>query len=655
MAYDIFQLVLDFQQDPAHFSGLIGPDKPLPEDFGKLLEEVAAMETSGQESDHPEALISATAFFVERVLFMPGGDFYRHLGVDRHATQDQIRKHYHLLMHLFMLDREDMAEDWSAEFADCINRAYSILRDPAKRRKYDIHLAGQNPHVGGGAAKEDGGNSFARSIVSFAKARNVSHSERKSHKAEDVSGEPLLHQGAVSGGAASENIVMNSAVAPIQEEDSFIADSIERAYSDISTRVSSANDAPPQPEAGTAAEMERSDDYPRGGVAPVLVDDDLGSGVEAAYQRRSQSSGTSTRWGIILVLLFVVAGGMAAIYEYQIAPGQLSGLFSRESQTMSMTDKRPEVAPAPAPESESAVVVQEETPATSLERQAPDAGPEEPLPVTVEVPVEEAKQDEETASVVSGLTLSPRRLSQPPQTTAPAPVQKKVETQSSRPVTPAVKKTEKTLPDVRKTNVKPVTVAAAPVAEAVPDLAPDPVPPAERDTHLNAGEVTGSVTTQSSPTPDALPGSEAAVMAGLASLPHPPPAMETESPQVKLIPQETLDSLMRVFVRSYEEGDLKRLLSVFAQDAHTNDRTDRNGIAKDYRELFEVTEKRQFIIDDLTWAPVNEERARGEGAFEVKVLLKGETSITTVRGQVKIDVEKRGREFLITRFFHSYE
>lgn len=669
MTYDIFQLVLDFREDPSHFAALIGPDKPLPEDLGKLLETVAAEDAADPESRLSEELVAAASFFVGRVLFVPGGDYYRHLGVDRHATQEQIRRHYHLLMHLFMLDRDDMAEGWSAEFAECINRAYSILRDPAKRREYDLRQAGPSPGGGEINRQKEDTHSFARSIVSFAKVKKKNEPEQTGTRPEGVAGSGASLPGGLAGTAVRENGVA-SAVASAQDEESFIADSIERAYNDAGVRA-----APPVTPVMPDVEEEgrRSSK-----IAPIVADEDLGSAVEAAYQRRSRGR-SSARWGVILATLLVFVGVLAAVYEYQIAPGQLSALFSEDGTVdpgaarapsaaapempvlagnavgpAAISPEAPEKEPLGVPKEEAAVPASpemEEEPRDSRPV-AQSEGEREPLqsvveekkeaPVVEKITTEKAPADERREEpVVTGLTLSPRRTSQTPPVPAPvnvpAPMQKRVEALISK---PAKKQVE-----------KPAAVSMKAAEPAVP-LAPGPVPTAVpvqpgmqgKIQQLPAGE-------SAAPTFDVPSRGES--VTGIASLPPPPPLMET--PRIEAIPQEELDSMMRVFVRSYEEGDLRGLLSVFAQDARTNDRNDREGIAGDYRELFEVTEKRQFIIEDLTWTQSGKDRAQGEGGFEVKVLLKGEPSITTVKGRVKIDVEKRGRDVLITRFFHTYE
>ncbi len=676
MAYDIFQLVQDFQRDPSHFGDLISPDKPLPEDLGRLLEEIAAMEPSQEDGGRYEALVSAAAFFVERVLFVPGGDFYRYLGVDRHATQECIRRHYHLLMHLFMLDREDMADGWSAELAERINRAYFILRDPAKRREYDARLAGKSP-AGAGLEQEMEGKSLARSIVSFAKARNLSRPERGSPAAGAAAGESLSRPAPPTGAAAtSENIAVNSAVASGRDEESFIADSIERAYGDAGVRVAPAHESEPLRDAAGSPE---SGHHIR--VEPILADEDLGSGVEAVYQRRSQAA-RSSRWGRILVLLLVLLAGLAAAYEFLLAPGQLSALFVPEQPRPGLT--APPSVTAPSGSGSTTPILEQEVetapavdegekhlvaPGEGDGEPAREQGGEGPQPVdearpetalAVQEDISGLSLEEEDDPVVTGLTLSPRRTSRLPEvpeeeTGTPVSSQDKALAPPARPAASSTARAvEKKTPSPAPVQARPV--ASPPVSSARP--APEPAPPAPARPVVAPPPV-------AKPAPGPAEAASAARLAAsgestpssggmnLAAVAPPPPA--TALPAIEPIPREELDGLMRTFVRSYEEGNLQRLLSVFAKDAHTNDRQNREGIAADYQELFDVTEKRQFIVEDLDWRQVDEDRAKGEGEFEVKVLLKGETSITTVRGQVEIDVEKRGRDLLITGFYHTYE
>ena len=146
--YNVLQLALDFQKSPSNYGDLTDPAKPLPENIDILLE-VAAGEVESSAINNDVAmkesisreLLSATMFFIEHVLFIPKGNHYRTLGLEGSADQEQIRKHFHLLLKILHLDREDKSDEWNTSYAMRINHAYSILRDPAKRRNYDQILS----------------------------------------------------------------------------------------------------------------------------------------------------------------------------------------------------------------------------------------------------------------------------------------------------------------------------------------------------------------------------------------------------------------------------------------------------------------------------------------------------------------------------------
>ncbi|HEY4732419.1 MAG TPA: DnaJ domain-containing protein, partial [Gammaproteobacteria bacterium] len=152
--HDILQLALNFHQSPSEHKDLTDPARPLPGNIDLLLEiaagEVESSAISGEvtpaENISRELLVAAT-YFVEHALFIPKGNHYRTLGVEVDANPEQIRKHYHLLLKLLYLDREDKSAEWNTSYAMRINHAYSILRDPVKRRSYDQILSKQGIRI----------------------------------------------------------------------------------------------------------------------------------------------------------------------------------------------------------------------------------------------------------------------------------------------------------------------------------------------------------------------------------------------------------------------------------------------------------------------------------------------------------------------------
>jgi molecular chaperone DnaJ len=84
---------------------------------------------------------------------MARGDYYKTLGVDRKASQDEIKKAYRKLARQY---HPDTNKDTGAEerFKE-ISEAYDVLGDPEKRKKYDRGgsvFAGGGPFGGGGGA-----------------------------------------------------------------------------------------------------------------------------------------------------------------------------------------------------------------------------------------------------------------------------------------------------------------------------------------------------------------------------------------------------------------------------------------------------------------------------------------------------------------------
>lgn len=147
---DIFELVLDFYRKPSDFPDLLDSLKPLPEGITDLLEltagEVEARSkilSRAAASEAPSELVDATSYFTEQVLFAPGGDHYRVLGLNHHSSVDDIREHYELLVRLFYQDKENNSIQSNETDFSRLNRAYSVLRDKKKRAEYNRSLKTQ--------------------------------------------------------------------------------------------------------------------------------------------------------------------------------------------------------------------------------------------------------------------------------------------------------------------------------------------------------------------------------------------------------------------------------------------------------------------------------------------------------------------------------
>ena len=84
-------------------------------------------------------------------------DYYKILGVDKKASQDEIKKAYRKLAVKYHPDKNPGDKASEAKFKE-MNEANEVLSDPEKRKKYDT--LGENwqhyQHGGGSAQDFDG-------------------------------------------------------------------------------------------------------------------------------------------------------------------------------------------------------------------------------------------------------------------------------------------------------------------------------------------------------------------------------------------------------------------------------------------------------------------------------------------------------------------
>lgn len=134
----LFSLALDFYRQPLRHRGWVNAARPLPAGTEDLLESMAAGSGSLERRAAslgvtPEELRAAGRFFIHQVWLVEGADPYRTLGLAPGASLGQVRDHYRKLIRLYHPDRAGALGEWDTAYAARINRAYRLLRDPAKR------------------------------------------------------------------------------------------------------------------------------------------------------------------------------------------------------------------------------------------------------------------------------------------------------------------------------------------------------------------------------------------------------------------------------------------------------------------------------------------------------------------------------------------
>lgn len=124
--------------------------RPLPDGVGEVVELAGGASdrvarAAAQLQEPPEAVLEAARFYVREVLLVAGSDAYRVLGLAPDASGAQIKTHHRALQHWLHPDRR--GNDWDAAFATRINTAWTMLRTPERRARYDAQ------HAPGSAAR----------------------------------------------------------------------------------------------------------------------------------------------------------------------------------------------------------------------------------------------------------------------------------------------------------------------------------------------------------------------------------------------------------------------------------------------------------------------------------------------------------------------
>ncbi|MGD8567874.1 MAG: hypothetical protein PVJ39_07285 [Gammaproteobacteria bacterium] len=130
------------------------------------------------------------------------------------------------------------------------------------------------------------------------------------------------------------------------------------------------------------------------------------------------------------------------------------------------------------------------------------------------------------------------------------------------------------------------------------------------------------------------------------------PQSTGNKPQTPQLTRHELDKILFRFTSSYNNGNINQLMSLFHDNAVTNDRSNKRGIEADYEQLFDNTLSRNLMIKNINWN-VRQGRAEGAATFEVVVQPKNSAQATHYRGKIKIVAEKKSQGIYITRLLHD--
>ena len=116
---------------------------------------------------------------------MADKDFYEILGVQRNASDDEIKKSYRKLAMKYHPDRNKDDKESERKFKE-VSAAYEILKDSEKRSAYDQYGHDAFRQGGGGQGFGDFGGGFSDIFEEFLGAVSVVNHDKGDHKEEMI-------------------------------------------------------------------------------------------------------------------------------------------------------------------------------------------------------------------------------------------------------------------------------------------------------------------------------------------------------------------------------------------------------------------------------------------------------------------------------------
>ncbi len=639
MEQSILELVLNYYRSPSQYPELVDVDAPLPPGIDMLLDFVAGKTEINVNELHGdlaevsvEELKAAAVFYIEHAFFNSKANFYRTLGLNSNATQNQIRDHYKSLIHILCLDQDDKAAQWDEAYAMRINRAYSVLRIPEKREKY---------------------NSKHNIVVSGFAGVEKRNEPRK-----------VLDGNSEKGITEIKSRIDNS----------FIATNIDRAYltkdPEDSSKDRDAEEPPQKIDSGSAVIDSASPDslyeqHEPDDVAATDMKED-----EKQPQERESKPATAVSTETVTVAndsvssdkhesrmvtysllggLLLVAISIAVIYfseNLETTVSEPVAIVKDSDMTTALTEEESDEHADQADEDSSEIagavkaadVVDESKKAVSSEQNTEVKKDD--------VDVITAKKEETKVSVdEEKIVLLEDEVTDEPYQDDP---DVSVLTDEKESEAAAVSGEEATaeIVDVESNESDFEIRDESDSDTARDDMAADESGFTDSDL-LVAGE--GDYLGDEALFDDAFiedddVSDENSESADLTA---------SGDEEAITLESESFSAVVRDFVRYYDEGDLDRLMALFAEDAKTDDREDISGIREDYADAFNLTVKRKFLIDDVQWI-ITGGNGLGTASFVLFIQALGEDRFAEYTGEITFYIENRDDELLITGLYYQY-
>lgn len=600
----ILRLVLAFHRSPSRFPGLDSPLQPLPEGITELLElAISDDQVLNQVSPaavmgiSPVMLRAAVRFFVRRALFTPEGDHYRCLGLQPGATHTQIEKHYDLLMRLLRQDKQR----GSADSVERVGQAYEALSRGER-----------GPSAKSSAPKD------TRAVFDdeFTIGENDTDSPDMMIDFEEVEKNPPRpapstfvakpnerFNPVTNSGMSRKTVRYASQLAVLGFGALVIILGLYIVQLEPGSNAANQPKSPPSQKDNIGKEVAAITDKPSSqslNSAAVETDNsDQTNDTKATFADPDQSEVDQVE--AMRRELLANRGNDESDTNYE---GPLNSTLDANSEQDS-----------------------EQVSAAGKSARAPGADGKN----SGELPPSRSSADE-TPSVSS----TPPKPSQNPSTPQTATAESQAPQATSQQRALAANQFEGR--DIEITENEPrrsETFSSIAARTPTPKVEAPATPPQSAATEVKVQPAT---------TPQAP--------SQMASVVEPTPLQDAKQQTAANINEDELLNLVDNFIASYEAGNVDKVMSLFAGDARTNNRTNAKEIQSDYVELFKSTTARKMSITGMNWN-VENDFARGVGDYRAQINPVDAQSSQTFSGNITIQVQKAPSGLKITRFYFS--
>jgi len=121
---------------------------------------------------------------------------------------------------------------------------------------------------------------------------------------------------------------------------------------------------------------------------------------------------------------------------------------------------------------------------------------------------------------------------------------------------------------------------------------------------------------------------------------------------IPVFSEKALMGLIGRLIYSYQQGDLRAFMGLFAENARTSDEPNPMRIRAEYRQLFDSTDSRELSISHLKWDN-RRQHAVGKGDMNVRIRRNGMQE--RYRGGFSIEVGRRYRQLVILSLYYDLD